>query len=259
MRKHLIVLLGLCWLSPLLAESVVLENDSAERPELKPGETLTLHFPELGNMAGEKPAQCEVWIPDSYTASESFPLFVWFGGGGGNHKVQAAGGMVDFDRFIVVALPYPDGRLPRLGVRDGGIEDFWAFQYPMLERIKSLIPNISETVRIVAGSSSGGHLIGSSLDLDWPGYTDYFTAFVLHEGGTSPNMTFEGVPEDAKVLITYGGKSKSKKWQQYFMEKFRAAHEATTFVEIPEAGHGLNGEGKEAIKKWIAEDVLQAL
>lgn len=129
----------------------------------------------------------------------------------------------------------------------------------MLERVKLLIPNISETVRIVGGSSSGGHLIGSALDLEWPGFADYFTAFVLHEGGTSPNMTFQGVPEDAKVLVTYGGQSTAKKWQAYFMEKFRAAHEATTFIEIPNAGHGLNKEGKLAIQEWIVEKVLPDL
>ena len=44
MRKHLIALLSVCWLSPLLAELVILENDRAERPELTAGETLILHF-----------------------------------------------------------------------------------------------------------------------------------------------------------------------------------------------------------------------
>ena len=44
MRKHLIALLSVCWLSPLLAEIVILENDRAERPELTAGETLILHF-----------------------------------------------------------------------------------------------------------------------------------------------------------------------------------------------------------------------
>lgn len=257
MRFYLIAFFSL--LSLVSAQSVIFGKTSAESVELVAGEVLTLDFPELGNMADEEAARCEVRIPENYTESGTYPLFVWFGGGKGNYETRFANTMVDFDQFIVVALPYPDGRFPRLGVRDGGIEDFWAFQYPMLERIKSIIPNISEKVRIVCGTSSGGHLIGSALDLNWPGYTDYFTAYVLHEGGTSPNMTFEGVPPDAKVLIAYGGKSKAKKWQAYFIEKFRAAHETTTVIEIAEAGHGLSLEGRKAIHQWIVEEVLPDL
>ncbi len=227
--------------------------------ELVPGTVLTFDFPELGNMAKEESAKCEVRIPESYSPDEPSPLFVWFNGGSGSYKVDAASSMVDFEQFIVVALPYPDGRLPRLGVRDGGIEDFWAFQYPMLQQIRATIPNISKTVRIAGGSSSGGHLLGSAIDLNWAGFTDYFTAFVLHEGGNSPNMTYTGIPDETKVLITYGGQSKSKKWQSSFMRKFRAAHAQTTYVEIPEAGHGLNAEGKEAIRTWIIEEILPRL
>lgn len=242
------------------AESAIRSNaEPIPVVELIPGTVLTLDFPELGNMANEESARCEVRIPESYTQSGSFPIFVWFGGGKGSFKVEAASRMVDFDQFIVVALPYPDGRFPRLGVRDGGIEDFWAFQFPMLERLNAMIPNISETVRIASGSSSGGHLLGSSIDLDWPGFTDYFTAFALHEGGYAPHMTYTGISEETKVLLLYGGKSKSKKWQASFMSKFRAAHEQTTYIEIPEAGHGLNNDGKQVIHQWIVEEVLPSL
>jgi hypothetical protein len=173
--------------------------------QLLPGQTITLDFPELGNMANDEPARCEVRIPENYTDSKRFPIFVWFSGGHGNCDVNSASALVDFDQFIVVAVPYPDGRLPRLGVRDGGIEDFWAFQFPMLERVKALIPNMSGTVRIAGGLSSGAHLLGSAIDLDWPGFTDYFTAYVLHEGGYAPHMTYTGISEATKVLLSDGG------------------------------------------------------
>lgn len=242
------------------AESVVVPNiEATAGTELVPGSVITLDFPELGNMAKEEPARCEVRIPENYTESKRFPIFVWFSGGRGNCDVNSASALVDFDQFIVVAVPYPDGRLPRLGVRDGGIEDFWAFQFPMLERVKALIPNISETVRIAGGLSSGGHLLGSAIDLDWPGFTDYFTAYVLHEGGYAPHMTYTGISEATKVLLSYGGKSKSKKWQVSFMSKFRAAHEQTTYIEIPEAGHGLTDDGKQVIYEWIVEEALPDL
>lgn len=226
---------------------------------LTPGSVITLEFPELGNMAKEESARCEVRIPENYTETERFPIFVWFSGGKGSCKVSKASQMVDFDKFIVVALPYPDGRLPRLGVRDGGIEDFWEFQYPMLQRVTALIPNISETVRIAAGQSSGGHLLGSSIDLDWPGFTDYFTAFVLHEGGYAPHMTYQGITDATQVLVTYGENSKSKPWQESFMRKFKAAHDRTTYIEIPEAGHPITTAGKQVIHQWIEEAVLPSL
>lgn len=246
-------------LSSFAGSSIISDAEAAPAVELVPGEVITLDFAELGNMANEAPARCEVRIPENYTESGRFPIFVWFSGGAGSFRVQAARDMVDFDKFIVVALPYPDGRLPRLGVRDGGIEDFWEFQYPMLQRVKAMIPNISEDVRIAAGLSSGGHLLGSAIDLNWPGFTDYFTAFALHEGGYAPHMTYTGISEATKVLITYGGKSKVKAWQSSFMAKFRAAHERTTYIEIPEAGHGLNDDGRKAIYQWIVEEMLPML
>jgi|GEM_PF-2134453 len=34
------------------------------------------------------------------------------------------------------------------------------------------------------------------------------------------------------------------------------AYPPTTFVEIPEAGHGLNADGKQAIHQWIEDTFL---
>ena len=236
--------------------TVSAQATDASKVERIPGETLTLNFPELGNMAKGLSAECQIRFPENYNEVDRFPLFVWFGGGGGSSSVGGAQGIVDFDKFIVVALPYPDGRLPRLGVRDGGIEDFEAFHSTMLKRIRATVPNISETARIAGGSSSGGHLLGSALDLDWPEFTGYFTAFVLHEGGYAPYMTYRGIREGSDVLVTYGENSKSRTWQEGFIKKFRIAYPPTTFVEIPEAGHGLNADGKQAIHQWIEDTFL---
>jgi pimeloyl-ACP methyl ester carboxylesterase len=153
----------------------------------------------------------------------------------------------------VLALPYPDGRLPRLAVDAGNdeIDDFWEFQQPMLERVIAMVPNISEEVRIAAGSSSGGHLVGSALDQKWRGFCDYFTGYVLHEGGHSEEMVFSGVRSSHRVLVIYGEKSTAKEWQEYFMERFKRARGRTDYIEVPQAGHGLNGEGRRLIRDWI--------
>lgn len=256
MNKSIVSTLWASLLLTLTATQASAQVAEAESDVLMPGQTITLDFHELGNMAKELPAECQLRLPDNYNATDRFPILVWFGGGGGSSDVGGARGIVDFKEFIVVALPYPDGRLPRLGVRDGGIEDFEVFHTAMLKRVLERVPNISEDVRIAAGSSSGGHLLGSALDLDWPAFTDYFTSYVLHEGGYAPSMTYRGVREGTEVLIISGGKSKSRPWQQSFQRKFREAYPSATFIEVAEAGHGLNDEGRSAIFEWINQSML---
>lgn len=232
-----------------------LEQTEGEKNSLVPGETLIMEFPELGTMADGKPAQCELSIPKNFEADKPVPFLVWFSGGKGSHKTSSARGLVDFDTFLVLALPYPNGRLPRLAVDDGedAINEFWDFQRPMLEQVIELVPNISEEVKIAAGSSSGGHLVGSALDQKWKGFYDYFTGFILHEGGYSPEMKFSGVRSRHHILIAFGENSNTREWQEYFMEHFDRARGRADKIEIPKAGHGLNNEGRQLIREWIDE------
>lgn len=222
---------------------------------LKPGEVLTLDFPELGKMAKGKPAQCQVSVPKNYDPRQPVPLLVWFSGGKGSHMVKKAQGIVDFDEFLVVALPYPNGRLPRLAVEEGedAINAYWDFLQPMLEGVIERVPNISEDIRIAGGTSSGGHLVGSALDQKWRGFCDYFTGFILHEGGTSPDMEFSGTRSRHRILVIYGEKSVARKWQDYFNKRFEDARGRTSFIEVSEAGHGLNAAGKKLIRDWVQE------
>ncbi len=99
-----------------------LNTEECELPQSKlliPGEVLTLDFPELGEMAEGKPAKCQLSIPKNYDSNRPTPLFVWFSGGSGWHSVESARGMVDFDTFLVLAIPYPDGSRPRSAVNAG--------------------------------------------------------------------------------------------------------------------------------------------
>jgi|GEM_PF-1797075 len=254
-------------LHDLSAESKeMLAERFASRSELEPnssslkaGTILTLDFPELGKMAKNQPTQCEIHIPASYSEGKVFPLLVWFNGGKGSHRVGSARGLVDFDQFVVAAIPYPDGRLPRLAVEDGKVDEFWEYQQPILEAIQKTVPNLSEAVRIAGGFSSGGHLVGSALDQNWKGFTDFFTAFVLHEGGTSPQMEYRGLRSKHKVLVTYGKQSTSLEWQLYFNEKMKAAHRRAEFISIENCGHALNQNARSAIRGWIDAELLPDL
>jgi hypothetical protein len=231
----------------------------ADQTLLVPGETLLLDFPELESMAKGQPAQCEVSIPKNYSPSRAVPLFVWYSGGAGSHLTKGARGLVDFDKFVVVALPYPAGQLPRLAVDGGTIDAFWGYQKPMLDRVIELIPNLSKKVRIVGGSSSGAHMVGSGLDCKWKGFADYFTAYVLHEGGHCPDMMFMGARTSHRILIVYGAASSARGWQDYFMARIDQCRGLITYREIENAKHGLNGHGKEAIHRWIDEQILSLL
>lgn len=231
------------------------EGEVKQETGLTPGEVLTLDFPELGKMAKGKPAQCQLSVPKNYDPIRAVPLLVWFSGGGGSHSVKSAQGLVDFDEYLVLALPYPNGRFPRLAVEDGAdeINEFWEFLQPMIERVIELVPNISEDIRIAGGSSSGGHLVGSALDQKWRGFCDYFTGYILHEGGTSPDMKFSGTRSRHRILITYGEDSTAREWQEYFMERFDQARGRISYIEVPGAGHGLNAAGRKLIRGWIEE------
>lgn len=222
---------------------------------LKAGQSFILQFPELAKMNGGDPGACEVYVPLAYSPEARFPLFVWFAGGRGSERLQSPFSLVDADNFIVVALPYPNRQKPRLAVNDGNITSFWDFQAPMLQAVKRIVPNIDTHLRFVAGQSSGAHLIGSALDLDWQGFSDYFTYYVMHEGSYCPNMAWTGLHDDHEVLVTYGEKSASKAWQTHFMSQFRTVHPRATFIEIEGAPHALNEEGRQIIRDWITEQV----
>jgi len=87
---------------------------SESAPTFLPGAVVTLNFPALGDMQDNLPAACEVSTPKTYDPSRLVPHLVCFGVGKGSRRVDGAAGLVDFDRVVVAALPYPGGQIPRL-------------------------------------------------------------------------------------------------------------------------------------------------
>jgi len=223
----------------------------ATERELVPGTVVQLQFPELGKMHDGLEAGCEIRIPDNYSDTEPVSLLVWFGGGKGSHRIQRVPEIVDFRNFLVVALPYPGGDIPRLAVTDDTIDQFWNFQQPMLESIKATVPNISEEVRIAGGFSSGAHLVGAGLDSQWAGFVDYFNIFILHEGGTSKFMRYDGINEQHTVLISYGNETPHRGFQEYLVERMIQTNRNITVLEIPETRHELNGDVTQNLRGWI--------
>lgn len=242
MMQRLGVVLAVVWLAA--------GANAGER--IVPGEVLTLEFPELAPMHGDLPAACEVSVPKHYDPEKPVPLLVWFTGGKGSQRVEGARGLVDFDRFVVVALPYPNGHDMRKVIKEGGMETVREYHRAMMARVTERVPNIDPQVRIVAGSSNGAHLIGTALSLEWAGFVDYFTLFVLHEGGSAASRKYPGA-KDKRLLVIWGEKSEALKWQLWFNWSIGQPGALVSYHSVPEAGHGLNARGCGMIKAWIEE------
>ena len=248
-----LLILAKAWLdSYSLDTSVPIEKRQTDI--LIPGKVMRLNIPDIGV---EKPRKrvCEVRIPENYKRDKPVPLLVWFSPGGGSNSVGFIPPLVDFHEFLLVAIPYLGNKLPRLAIKAGKaeIDRFWDYERDMLEYVQDIVPNISKRVRIAAGFSSGAHLVGSGLDRDWFGFTDYFTAFVIHEGGYAPDMTYRGIREHHKILITYGLKNDS--YGRVVAREMKKAGHHPTVIKLPHTGHTMSQEAIETIKGWI-EDVV---
>lgn len=246
------LLVFLLLLAPAAAPAIAAAAAPTVGPAPEPGSPLSLLFPELAPMHDDLPAACGVSVPSSYDPARPVPLLVWFGGGKGSHDTGGARGLVDFDRFLVVSLPYPGGKLPRLAAKDGSaeIDAHWAYQRVMLRRIQELVPNIDPALRLVAGTSSGGHLIAFGLDRGWEGFADYFTHFIVHEGGSKPlTHRFPGA-KDKRLLVVYGEESDSLTWRTWFNWQVERSGARADIVGVPGSGHGLDDKARQVIRRW---------
>lgn len=224
---------------------------------LSAGQVIRLDVPEIQNNDGVR-RSFEVRVPEEYRKDEPVPLLVWFSPGGGSDRVMSVPPIVDFHTFLVAAIPYPNHRLPRLAIKakQKKINDFWEYEKPMLDYLQDRFPNISQHIRIAAGFSSGAHLIGSGIDLDWEGFTDFFTAFVLHEGGYAPKMHFSGMRPEHKLLVTYGTAKGYRSYGSVVVRKMRHAGVHPDVIKLPHTTHAMTQESIEAIREWIVETLL---
>jgi len=226
----------------------VVKNIKSNNLDLLPGKILHLDVPNFGGDDLVKRV-CEARIPENYKVDKPVPLLVWFSPGGGSNRVSSIPPIVDFHEFLLVAIPYPSNKLPRLAVKSGNIDSFWEYEEPMLEYVKTIVPNISKTVRIAGGFSSGAHLVGSGLDRDWLGFTDFFTGYVMHEGGYSPEMKFRGVRSNHKILVTYGLQNNS--YGRVVAREMKKSGVSPTVIKLAHTGHAMSQESIDAIREWI--------
>lgn len=253
MKKYIIFIVAI--LLVVLGVNSVLVPDSGTRIEasddtlrLIPGKTLRLTIPQFLAEDTQKRV-CEVRIPESYSEEKKIPLLVWFAPGRGSNRIQSIPPIVDRSKYLLAALPYPDNKLPRLAIESGTIDHFWEYEQPMLEYIRDMIPNIDPNRCIAAGFSSGAHLIGSGLDRGWQGFTDFFTVYILHEGGYAPEMRYSGAKRTHRILVTYGLQSDG--YGKFVVDAMRHAGITPDVITLPHTGHAMSQEAIDAIKEWI--------
>lgn len=231
--------------SPVVYEINDFEAKSTDI-ELKPGSTIQFKFQDTYE---DTMRICELRVPENYSEDRLMPIFVWFSPGHGSYSVESVPSFVDFSEYFVLALPYLNNQLPRLAIRDGYIDDLWEYDKPMLEYVKTIIPNLSSSRRIAAGFSSGAHFVATGLDKDWEGFTDFFTGYVIHEGGYAPKMIFNGIEPSDKVLVTYGVNfDSSAKTVAQLIAQDRAN---VTVYGVPNTKHEITDETLKYVRAWI--------
>lgn len=254
MKKIILILVVVLFIVIGINKSLKPHNDiqvetSNDISQLAPGETLRLEVPQF-LVDDNKQRVFEVRIPETYTPDKNMPLLVWFSPGGGSNSISSIPPIVDKTKFLLVALPYPDDQLPRLAIEANTIDSFWDYERPMLEYIRTIIPNIDSKTKIVAGFSSGAHLVGSGLDRNWIGFTDFFTVYIMHEGGGSPNNTYKGVDSTHhKLLVTYGLQDNS--YGQVVVLNMKKSGILPDVIKLPHTGHTMSQESIDAIRQWI--------
>lgn len=225
-----------------------IENGEVKGQQIKLTVGKTLQF-QLYDSYKDIKSVCELRVPENYSSNKPTPLLVWFSSGQGSHSIKDVPAFVDFKEYFVLALPYLNNQLPRLAIKQGSINAMWEYDKVMLDFVRTLIPNLSHNRRIAAGFSSGAHFVGAGLDLKWSGFTDFFTAYILHEGGYSPNMEYKGIKSTDKVLVTYGDAIRS--YGKVVADAMVSKHLNIDVYAVPNTGHEINEATTLYVRNWI--------
>ncbi|MBK1789726.1 hypothetical protein [Persicirhabdus sediminis] len=231
-------------------------------PRVKPGASFRVEMPELAKTYTGKTAGFSISIPDNFKYPDPVPVLVFLNGGSGNDSLGAAKSIADPSRYVLVSFPYTSeiAKDGALGSDSGNMKLIEAYHAAMLERLTTLIPNLSKTHRIIAGSSNGAHIIGSAIAMDWDCYMDYFKAFMLWEGGGSISRDFRAAKgKQYCCWVGWGGKSESKAFTIGVADAMESSRVQVTKEGIATAAHGMNDDAKSAAKRWLTEVAMPAL
>lgn len=220
-------------------------------PRVIPGKKISLSFPELGASNQSDPARIQIRIPENYKADQPVPLALFLGGGAGSDNCDALNSFVDSKDYILVAFPYSKAySSPMKAYHAGHSKELIAFQKPMLERLQALVPNSDPDHRVVIGTSNGAHSIGVASCDGWDEFTDFFSAYVLHEGGGSQSGNFKNLKRK-NVYVMMGDSSPNKAFAESIARSVEKSNSKAETYSAPGEGHGMGDDSRRAAKAWI--------
>ena len=235
---------------------------SMPAPDVKPGATLTLEFPDLAPDRKDQPAQCQVSIPAGYDPAKKIPLVIWLSGGEGGNTPNRS--FLPAGDFIAAGLPYPKGASnPGQANMVGAFDKIWAYHKQMIDEISKRIPNIDRTSSIIAGFSNGGHAIDGMLRIKKKDgdLADYFGVFILIDGGGT-EYTGNGRLPSLKgkfAYLSWGEKSPAKPNVSALVREFKTKGAGFVSSEMADTGHAFAESEQPKIKDWLSQTVLPAL
>lgn len=166
--------------------------------ELRPGQVITLSFPELpptlaAQAKGEvAPAMLTARLPDNYTPEGRYPLFVFIAGGLGakGNEVGPARQIIGPRDFIVVSLPLFQRAYDRQEQPGGGVgitvDDFEVLRSSyraMLGRLMQSVTNIAPERSALGGFSNGAHAAALLVSGRDEFTLEHFRQFFFVDGG----------------------------------------------------------------------------
>lgn len=239
-------------------------------PQLRPGATFSVKFPELPTnltnlMRGraDKPMMT-VFLPRNYDPAKKHPLLIFLTGGngglGGNPEIARQ--LTEERDFICVAMPlFKKGLDPALPTsasrqmifRDEDYQFMWPVHKKMLEKLESLVPNIDPARRVLGGFSNGGHSTAGMIDQTNGEVARRFSAFLLVEGGQK--LAHYELIQGKPVMILYGGiRGRGEMYQQILATAKKGGAKATLY-EMKNTGHAFPVKDYPAVKAWLREAV----
>ncbi len=187
-------------------------------------------------------------------------MFVWLAGGEGSLNLRMD--VVDPERFVLVALPYPQGAAnPKQANMVGDFPAIWKYHATMLGALQQRVPNLSPLLRVIGGFSNGAHAIDGFLTLragEISPVAFAFNVYVMADGG----MAFGDYSalRGKHLFVCWGEKGHTNKERcSVVVEKARAAGVLVEAVAMEDTGHAFPQPYAHRAGAWITDRVIPDL
>jgi hypothetical protein len=258
---------------------------------LTPNARIVFEFPDLPETFFSKathqsvPAMLTAQLPENYSSSERFPLFVFLEGGNGGRGDSAQGRAIVGPRdFIAVSLPlFRDASgakppaIPGVSIDLGSLVNLndapvLAKSYrTMLQKLLDTVPNVATERSTFGGFSNGAHATGALLAAKDEFIMGHFKAFCFFEGGLAlaqdPGTLGQSALRDSRFITIFGDSDSDPNLQMQrqllavpLLKKLEetavGAHLDFTRVVMRGYGHTMPAEYKKLLGQWVRGEKL---